>query len=704
MEPARRWAVAYAVLLAAAGVASMVATPLVAIDHDLWFHLSHGRHLFTEGEIPSGSYFSFLEPAKEGVNYYWLFQALVYAVHIAGGEVGLLVLRGALFALFLLAVGGFLFRGERRGHRLLWAAFLFALFLVHAYPRYQVLRPHSLSYLAIPVFLYLLELRPERILWLPVVALLWVNFHGIEYPVMALVAGAYLAELLLRRWRRQGPPEPGELRRLAAIAATLAAVFLTPHATALLRLPFAATEYISYVIDEMARLPAADYFAYAFSPEAGFTRLTRFNLLLILALLAAFGTAVRRRGRVSHLLLAAGGLVLLTRGVRFTHECALLLLPVLKSEGLVPAELPGWRPRRAVAWLLAALLLAAPVPSLLAEVPVGVGEYPVALHDVPHGIVAFLDRADAGGRVMNNPNDGAYLLWHLHPRYRIAMDLEVAFLFDEGDVFELGSAYFDAGALARFLARYRPEWIAAPIAARGFPGLIAGHPDYRPVFFDGTAVLYADRRRLPEVVAEHELRFLDPHRLPATRFSTLPPEELAGHRRELRRMAEVDPRIAPVNQALAILANLEGRPADALDHVERVIRQDPGLARARAVRGDALTALGAYRRAAAAYRRAVERADEAEERRTIHRSLARCHDLAGRPDDAYRAFFEAIGRFNVEASVPDLYQLGVLAARAGRIDEARRAFGFARSKLPPGEKEWRGRIEEALAALDGGSG
>ena len=300
---------------------------------------------------------------------------------------------------------------------------------------------------------------------------------------------------------------------------------------------------------------------------------------------------------------------------------------------------------------------------------------------------------------MNNPNVGGYLQWALEPRYRIFMDLEIPFLFADEDMYEVASAFFDPHALARFLDRYDPPWIAATLASTGFPALIAAHPDYVPVFFDDQGVLYADRRRHPEIARRHFLERVDPWAIARTRFSALAPEDRRGYLEELRRIAEIDPDVSSVNQAMAILENLAGRHDRALVHARRVIAHDPTLARGHAVLGDALLGQGAHEDAVAAYRRALARSTEETERRFIYRSLSAAWRQAGRPRQAYAALKRGVGIFNIEASHRELYELGVLAAAAGEPGEARKMFSFALVKVPAAESDLRRTIEEHLAVL-----
>lgn len=699
----------YALALAAFAVGLLLRTPIIAIDNDLWYHLSHGRYVLSEGHVPTTSYFSFLQPQREWVDYYWFFQVLVFQIHRVAGYEGLIFLRVLVYGLFLFGVASCLRAAGRQARNDLWWALLFGLCAAHAFFKYQMVRPHTISYLLIPLFLMLLE-RGGRGLWLlPPLAVVWVNVHGIEYPVMLLILGAYFLEGLWNRWRGvsggvgEGLDGTREAtRRLACLGLSMAAVFATPHGGDLVRVPFVSTEQASFYIDELSKLPLGSYFSYAFSPS-GFTTLTAANVLFLLALLAGLGQATRRRLRLGHLVLLVGAGVLLVKSVRFTYEASLLVLPLLAAHG------PVWpsgqrRGAGSFRWsvagsVLLGLLLLAPWLYLAHRMPDAEEQRPLSLRNLPHGIASFLTQVDTGGRVMNNPNVGGYLQWALPQGYRIFMDLEIPFLFQDEDIYEVSSAFFDATSLARFLERHDPTYIAATLAAPGFPGLIAAHSEYVLVFFDDTARLYVDTAQQPAVAARYGLGTLDPDTLARQRFSALDGARRQQLRADLEAILAIDGEVALVHQALAILANLEGDPARGLEHAKRVIAKDPGLPRGHAIAGDALVGLGEPEAAIRRYRRGWERAIDPGERAAIGRSLAAALAREERYERAYEVLAESLGTFDVEASPGDLYQLGSLAAASGHLVMARQLLGYAALKARPEDVELARRIEEARAGL-----
>jgi hypothetical protein len=90
--------------LAVFGLAIAVALarwPIVAVDTDLWYHLSAGRFIAQNHALPNDAFFSFLRPSPHWLDYYWLAQLLFYGIHgaRATGPVALrFLLVGGTFA------------------------------------------------------------------------------------------------------------------------------------------------------------------------------------------------------------------------------------------------------------------------------------------------------------------------------------------------------------------------------------------------------------------------------------------------------------------------------------------------------------------------------------------------------------------------------------------------------------------------------
>lgn len=489
----------------AGGAAVLGGLPIAAYDQDLWSHLAFGRYILTRHALPAVSFVSFLQPPRPALNVYaWLFQTLVYAAFHAGGYGALIALRAASFLVTVLLVARLL-REPRGG----WSASGCALVAVYAWlllPRFLVVRPQLVTYPCLCACL--LAVEGEVAAWLiPPLALVWANAHGIEYPV----AFALFGVLALKR------PGPA--------AASAAAFFCTPLGWRLLPLPFASMPHARALISEIQPLRLA---------APGYE--TVFFLVLAALLLCAAGSLARRDADPARLLLLAVGLVLLTRGSRFQHECMLLGLPLLKDR---PRRWPAWLSSRQKTALAGGLVLLLAGGSVLAAARTlrRRGRYPLSRAGLPVGVAAFLAQSGESGKIWNDPDFGGYLEWSL-PQDGVAADLQTPFLFTDDDVYAAWQSFHAPAALQDALSRWRPDFIVAPLQPQ-VPALMSPHPDYVLAFYDDAAALYVDaarHRRLARAGAVYGDPFeRQPLKLPARapRPEPFPPA--------LARMIAIDP-------------------------------------------------------------------------------------------------------------------------------------------------------------------
>ena len=547
--------------------------------------------------------------------------------------------------------------------------------------RLTVLRPHTFSYLAILAFLVLCEGSERRRWWLIPLTVVWMNLHGVYYPVVLLMLVAYGAEWLVRRARGRAD-SPSLVVPLSTLV-VLVAIFATPHGRALAAVPFISTAAASHYVAELGRIPWLSMWTYdfrAFVPQG----LTAAMLLLLLTLVGLAAQAWGRRLRIAHLILALGGIVLMLRAARFAVDFSILTLPLLRELGPELGLDRLWH-RRRPAGVLVALLALVPAYALLGrdvERRPGVG--PISQRNEPHGAAAFITRLGVAGRVMCNPNDGGYLLWALPRRNPIFMEMEIPFLFHDEDWFEIKSAYFTENGLSAFLERHRPAFVLGPLDSPTLARWLAvDHPDYRPVFFDDQRVVWADRRQLPEVTAAWELEVADPTLLRRADDSRLSAEQRARLGGELERLAGVAGGGVLVSGARAQLALAEGEPRAALERVaegRRLGLEDGWLS---GIEAAAWSALGDHAAAVEALERGLATSDgDPTARASLLRSLADELDDLGRPAEAYRARVEAIGGVDPLSRPEDLLELAAAAHRAGRDSDARGLLQRVDSVLP----------------------
>jgi hypothetical protein len=701
----RELALLYLALFFAAVAVFAARWPIVAVDTDLWYHLNAGRQIVAERAIPDSAFFSFLRPSPAFLDYYWLSQLGLYATHALGGPVAIVGLRALLalatlgFALAVLRVAG---RPALRGQQvegLPWAAFVFTLVGLYVLERFTAIRPHAATYLLIAVFLYLLEAR-RGLLALPALAILWVNLHGIEYPVMLLILGAYLGEWGLARSGLFPAARPATPRELAVVAVAMLGVLVTPHGVGLLATPFAEVSFAGQYIEE---LRPVDPWSLLQLSQNGLlvSQPSLRTLLLVLAAVAALASLRRAALRPAHLVLLAGGAVLLLRMQRFSMEFALLALPLLgafRAPSLAPGALP-----RGLALALVVLLSILPF-RYLAEIFAARCGFPVCTSGLPDGAVAFLASAGATGDVLNHPNQGGYLEWALYPRQKIFVDLQTPFLFPDGAIFAADQAFQDPTVLAGLVGTYSPAFLLVPNQLRGFGSIVSSLPDYAPVFVDDAAVLYASASRNPELVAEHRLRAIDPFTLEVLGPPN-DPHSFARAEAELGRVQRIHPGGGRTGVFEGVLALQRGDTDTALRRADELLRIHPDRPEPNRLRADALFDADRYGDAAEAYRLALARLGDdpksLAQRPYLESRLWACLLELEQYDEAYRVSRRAIPDIYAPGvGYNELIALGRVALQSGHEAEGSRLLEFALQKTPLSEAQLRMWIQQQI----GGAG
>ena len=204
---------------ALAGVVTLSAifllTGLNPVHHtDLWGHLSFGRWIVENGELPTADPFRWGLPAERFLNVYWLGQVLAYDWYSLLGLEGLVLAHGGLVTLMggimILAVRG---RGAPTG----WAVAAAAAGFVLALPITGTVRPQLFGMPAFALVLWAvsrLKFKTHPLIWLPLLFAFWANVHG-SFAIGLVVLGCFaLAQtwetaratgLSRRLWTATGP-------------------------------------------------------------------------------------------------------------------------------------------------------------------------------------------------------------------------------------------------------------------------------------------------------------------------------------------------------------------------------------------------------------------------------------------------------------------------------------------------------------------
>ena len=208
--------------LALPALAALIATlPTV----DLAYQLRAGADILAGRGIPSVDTWTFTAAGRPWFDQQWLAQAFLASTYQAAGWAGLALLR----ALLVGAIQGFLLAAIRRrapSMRPRTAALLtLGAFIVMA-PA-LALRPQLFGMVLFAATLAALAGRRERPGWwwiVPLLAVLWANYHG-SFILAPVLVGLALLEDLDDRW-------PGLHRTFATLVVTVLATFVTPFGPA----------------------------------------------------------------------------------------------------------------------------------------------------------------------------------------------------------------------------------------------------------------------------------------------------------------------------------------------------------------------------------------------------------------------------------------------------------------------------------------
>jgi hypothetical protein len=483
---------------------------------------------------------------------------------------------------------------------------------------------------------------------------------------------------------------------------SLGAVYFTPHGSALLGVPFIPTEYASQYIMELRDIKLNDLLNFQ-APMFCPTFPTISNLFLILAGVSLVLSVSKGQIRVSHLLLFAGGIFLLTKGSRFFYEFSLLALPLFRAHP-IPISLTNLTPKRKWIWgFILAFILFLPIlcfRNYLGNQP----KYPLSPKALPEGIVTFLKRIPAGGHILNHPNTGGYLQWMLYPKYKIFMDMEVPFLFKDEDMFMVSHAFSDENLLGKILLKYDPQFIMTPIGKKEFREVIKKFPDYQMVFFDQVGVLYINKRHYPVLAHEYELKNVDPFEILGKNVeSIMEKKDRDLVLEDLFKIVKIYPDCLITNQILAKIFNNDGEYEKTIPHVDAIIRNFPETPTGYLLKGNALKGLRLYEQAISFYERALQRSEDGG-KQNIYKQMGYTYVEQKQYEKAYRFLKKGITIFSPETAYKDLFDLSSAAILSGKIKEAAFFLRLASRKVPAEDHEYQERIKQQISRLGSSEG
>jgi tetratricopeptide (TPR) repeat protein len=671
----------------------------------LWYHLSGGRYFWQNGTIAGDAFFSYIVPPKSWYDYYWLFQVIVFKLYQWTGYEGLVGLRCLLYVLTTLFISLFFLDRSAGPTKQVIGLFFFICYPIALIFRELLVRPHLFSYFFIVVFLYILELKRDKIWLLPILGIFWCNIHGIEYPVMIMIVFAYLAELYYHDFKKEDQHQTRSKSTKWLLILTLYTVFVTPHVVELIKTPFNISYgnalYQQLYVSELIPIDFKHVFTFSVYP---FSHLNvTLQHFLLLASPAFFLLCLWKRSmRLSHLIIFSSSLLLLIKHNRFIYEFILLSIPLVRH-GLAqignPSDKKSGLFLRIAPLLLIIILIVIPWLTYASQFR-NRPAYPFTQFNLPTGVTTFLNSINAGGNIMNEPNTGGYIQWALDGRYKIFMDMQLA-IFTDRDFAFVNSAFNDAGTFRMFVRKYNPSFLSVSLERSQFRDLIEKFPEFKPVFCDDKEVLYVNAKHYPQIAAAYEIKQIDPFQASHLQYEKETPDRLSRIFAEAMRMRNIYPEGVVTNTIIANILIINKEYEKALPYGELVIARYPDFGAGYAIKADALLGLGRFQEAAAFYRAAIatERISTVTAR-SVYRNLHVCYVRLKDYKKAYQALVKNVNPFNLSSDYKDIYELGLAAAAAGNLRDGVNFLKIAEMKLPPDDAVYSRKIKENLRMLD----
>lgn len=397
-------------------------------DPDFWWHLKTGQYIVESGHIPHTDIFSNSFFGKEWITHEWLTELLMFLSYRALGLGGLIL----IFSLIITA--GFWIAYQRSVKRVehpFVSGFALILGALTTAPTWGV-RPQMFTFLFASIYVavlgtYTRDERSRPLWWLVPLMVLWVNMHAgfaIGLALIVLTSAGLALERILSitepfavTWQR--------VRPLVMVGlACGAAVFLNPHGARMYLYPF----------ETLRSHAMMKYIEEWLSPnfqEAMFQPL----LLLIFATFSALALSSKRLRIVDLVLLlaTAAGAIRSARNIPFFVLVAMPLLAEHSWGWLTAHRWGRWltKPEKrefgsqAILKVVLNLLVLVSLPLAVAGLRLqqSVAKQPQAeAKTYPVAAVEFISMQRLPQPIFNDYGWGGYIIWRLHPNYRVYID------------------------------------------------------------------------------------------------------------------------------------------------------------------------------------------------------------------------------------------------------------------------------------------
>jgi hypothetical protein len=385
-------------------------------DTDFYWHLKTGEYIVSTRSVPQVDLFSHTFLGKSWVLHEWLSEVILYLTMNWFGFAGVAVLAAGMFAATFFVLFRLVSRLVPDEMKAMLASLLFFVPNVIFFPP----RPQMFSFFLFSCFLTILvEYKyfgeTRRFKFLPLLMLVWVNLHAVFIVGIALLAMFLLTEWASLRLSRSGDARRWRgLRHLAMVSAcTLLVTAINPQFFQLWLYPF-----------QVVTMDAAQSLISEWRSPDFHLKEFKYFLLLIIGFFVMLIYS-RRKPDLTELAIPICFIVAGMTALRHLPLMSIALLPFFASfygdrvKASAPATTAGGIDRL-VPVLNAGMLAIVAMLATLAQLE---NKTELAINaSLPVKAADFILRSGISGNMLNNYDDGGYLIYRLGPGRKVFID------------------------------------------------------------------------------------------------------------------------------------------------------------------------------------------------------------------------------------------------------------------------------------------
>ncbi len=467
---------------------------ILLADGDTGYHIRTGEYIIQNWTIPTHDLFSYLTPPPAWTAHEWLSEIIMAVIYRASGLSGIVI----FFSLFLAATHVLLYRSLKAISNEIALVIGVTAIAVATSSTHWLARPHLFSLALTLVWYQVLDdyqfSRQNKLIYLPLLMLLWVNLHG-GFVIGLLLLVIYACGNLLRSLAAspslaEQSVDKAKQFALSAVLCT-AVTLINPRGYEILLFPFKVTS------DRVLMDAVAEFLSPNFHRALPF----KYMLLLLIASLAW------SRARLHPI--EVGLIVFFTYmalySVRYVSLFAIIVSrPLLRTLESASSRMPPrfmqlyMRRSQNLSTLEASMshylwpAIALSITVVLAHL--GLLHFEFSKTHFPVAAVEFLKREAIPGNIFNLDEFGDYMIFAAWPEYKVFIDGR-SDMYGSTRVNDYRKIADGQPEWQKTIDKYNISWVffapRSPISA-----ILKSQPNWSLIYTDEVASIFV--RNIPE--------------------------------------------------------------------------------------------------------------------------------------------------------------------------------------------------------------